>query len=275
MFRFPRVGKIILPLETDRGVFLERVNRFVVKILFRGRETFAHLRETGRLSEILKPGTSLLLREKNSGKYKYEVVAGWREGYGWILINSGFHNYIVSSLLSHSEQEIKVDRHRIDFKVGNTLIEVKGVTLFRGDTALFPDAPTERGRKHVEIIGKECGMVIFLLGNPTPHFIVPNWEKDSLFGSALVSSVRRCVDIVGLKVSVDSEGIYFGGRAVFLSHEDEELKLLSHALEEYTKVGFILRDEDILIGAASPPPTHLGLRLKEIGSTFWRRFLLQ
>jgi sugar fermentation stimulation protein A len=199
------------------GNFLERPNRFLVIFKTLDKEEKAHLRDPGRLKELLIPGVRLLLRQAlnpDSRKTKYDVIAVWNKGI-WILINSGFHSDLAAELLESrllpefsdykvKKREFTYGKSRMDFLLARgekeMLLEVKGCTLVEDGLAKFPDAPTERGKRHVgELIGaKNKGMnsaVLFLITREDAMIFSPNWEMDLAFSVALSQAKQRGVKI--------------------------------------------------------------------------------
>lgn len=207
-----KIGNLI------KGTFQERPNRFTVVFEHEGREEEAHLRDPGRLRELLLPGADLLLRPAQNTakrKTKYDVIAVWSEGI-WVLINSGFHSdlaqeLIESGLISEFEgygiekREYTYGNSRLDFLLtgqeGSILLEVKGCTLVENGYARFPDAPTERGKRHVEelIKAKIQGLkaaVLFIIPREDAEIFSPNWEMDPPFSLALQQAQEKGVHII-------------------------------------------------------------------------------
>jgi sugar fermentation stimulation protein A len=200
-----------------QGIFLERPNRFLVIFRTQDKEEKAHLRDPGRLNELLIPGVRLLLRQAlntYSRKTKYDVIAVWSKRI-WILINSGLHSDMAAELLeSHllpefsdykiKKREFTFGKSRIDFLLSrgkdNMLLEVKGCTLVEDGLAKFPDAPTERGKRHVEelIKAKNQGInsaILFLITREDAKKMSPNWEMDPAFSEALSQAQQKGVNI--------------------------------------------------------------------------------
>lgn len=201
------------------GKFVERPNRFLVifeKDKGKTRE-MAHLRDPGRLKELLLPGVKLLLREVElnpNRKTKYDVIAVFN-GKIWILINSGFHSDIAEDLIdsglikeltsySVGRREFSYGNSRIDFLLdsdeGQMLLEVKGCTLVEDGVAKFPDAPTVRGKKHLDelVDSLEDGYkssVLFLILREDAKEFRPNMEMDPDFTSALKNAGTGGVQI--------------------------------------------------------------------------------
>ncbi len=178
------------------GTFKERINRFTVKVDVEGREFLAHLSDTGRLKELLTPGSPVALALNPRGKLDFKLVSIKADE--WVFLYTPLHSRIAEKLIRRGilgfkpkdiKKEVKVGNSRIDFLVDNNFfIEVKGCNLKIGNTCLFPDAPTKRGRKHVEelISLQQKGYptaILFLLFRNCSHF-KPNAAIDPDFYEA-------------------------------------------------------------------------------------------
>jgi sugar fermentation stimulation protein A len=201
------------------GKYLERPNRFTVKFKHKDRVDLAHLRDPGRLKELLTPEADLLLRPALNGKKRktqFDVLAVSYNDL-WVLINSGFHSDIAAELIDSGElkdlmgnsiekREYTYGNSRLDFLLTNPnneklLLEVKGCTLVENGLAKFPDAPTSRGKRHVEELVKARGeglesAVLFLILRDDAVVFSPNWEMDSEFSQALVHAQEKGVKII-------------------------------------------------------------------------------
>ncbi|BDZ70217.1 DNA/RNA nuclease SfsA [Methanobacterium petrolearium] len=217
------------------GNFQERPNRFTVVFETDGVNKKAHLRDPGRLKELLLPEAKLLLRPADNvanRKTKYDVIAVECEGI-WVLINSGFHSDLAAELIESGvvpefsdytveKREYTFGNSRIDFllasgenvekeehkKSDRMLLEVKGCTLVEEGHAKFPDAPTIRGKRHLEelIKAKNQGMdsaVLFLIPRDDPQIFSPNWEMDPEFSGTLEQAKKQKVLIIAYAFSVD------------------------------------------------------------------------
>ncbi|NPA76452.1 MAG: DNA/RNA nuclease SfsA [Candidatus Diapherotrites archaeon] len=232
-----------------RGEFVCRPNRFVAIVRVNDTERRVHVHDPGRLTELLRPGAPVLLLPKRSAKTDFHLVAVYREGYGWIFQHSGYHSLIAQKLVESRAlpefrdavaygKEIPIDNHRIDFvlsyNTGDILMEVKGCTLFRDDIALFPDAPTKRGREHVDLLA-EYGdaILLFLVMSGHVRYFAPNVETDPEFQKSLLNALERGVHIVPATFSFDGETLYHVGRIPFISdpHDDELFALADLAAE--------------------------------------------
>ena len=149
------------------GVFLERLNRFIAKVLIDGKIETVHVKNTGRCRELLVPEAKVYLfaSDNPNRKTKYDLIAVEKvTDRGIILVNmdSQVPNDVVAEWLPKSKlfslnavikREVKFGNSRFDFYVGDgerkAFIEVKGVTLENDGVVSFPDAPTERGVKHI------------------------------------------------------------------------------------------------------------------------------
>ncbi|MBS5949263.1 MAG: DNA/RNA nuclease SfsA [Clostridium sp.] len=212
------------------GIFIERPNRFNAKVLLNGEELTVHVPNTGRCREILKEGTKIFLREElnPTRKTKYDLIAAMK---GDILINidSQIPNKVVNEALLnrkidtlHKYSKIKREKtygkSRFDFKLStedekeNYFLEVKGVTLEDNRHCMFPDAPTERGARHIlELIeAKKEGYgagILFLVQLDNVETFSPNDERDPEFGRALRLARENGVDIMVYNCKVDKNMI--------------------------------------------------------------------
>lgn len=220
------------------GTFLERPNRFTVIFKTKNQENqgeTAHLKDPGRLKELLYPGVRLLLRKappNTKRKTKFDVIAVFKDNL-WVLINSGFHSdlaqeLIESGLVSEFEgyeverREFTFGKSRLDFLlrpatnsiVGSKkmLVEVKGCTLVEDGLARFPDAPTLRGKKHLEelILATNQGYessVLFLVLKEDARLFSPNYDTDPDFSRVLEESLVKKVNVIPFvfKTSLNDE----------------------------------------------------------------------
>jgi sugar fermentation stimulation protein A len=205
-----------------RGKFIERPNRFLVVFEIDnepGKTLNAHLKDPGRLKELLCPGVSLLLRKvlpNPKRKTQYDVIAVFNQDI-WVLINSGFHSDIAADLIeSHlikefsnyniQRREYTYGNSRIDFLLTNPqnekmLLEVKGCTLVEDGIAKFPDAPTIRGKKHLEELTHSIGdgfesAILFLVIRDDAIEFTPNTVMDPDFSVAFYKAKKKGVIII-------------------------------------------------------------------------------
>jgi len=231
------------------GEFVSRPNRFVAVVRVNGEERLAHVHDPGRLPELLRPGARVLLLPKKGAKTDFHLIAVYREGYGWVFQHSGYHSLIAQKLVESRAlpefrdvvaygKEIAIDNHRIDFVLsyytGDVLMEVKGCTLFSDDLALFPDAPTKRGREHVELLSDYGdSILLFLVMNDRVRYFAPNVETDPKFHSAFLHALSRGMHVIPVTFSFDGRTLHHVGRVPFVSdpHDDELFSLANLAMD--------------------------------------------
>lgn len=199
----------------QKGEFLRRPNRFIAHVLLNGEEVICHVKNTGRLKELLLPGATVFLEESDNTarKTRFDLVAVMR-GDEVVNIDSQAPNQAVGDWLrkgglfedvSHVKAETRYGASRFDFYIESAsgrkaFLEVKGVTLLQEDVARFPDAPTTRGIKHIEELVKciEDGYeayILFLLEMKGSRWMEPNDATHPAFGKAL-----REAAAIGVKV---------------------------------------------------------------------------
>ena len=211
------------------GKFINRPNRFNAKVLLNNEEIVVHVPNTGRCREILKEGAKVFLREElnPNRKTKYDLIAAMKDD---ILINidSQVPNKVVNEALQNKKIEnlhkySKINREktfgksRFDFKLSTEnddiyYLEVKGVTLENKGHCKFPDAPTERGARHImELIeAKKQGYgagILFLIQLENVYTFSPNDETDPEFAKALRLAKENKVDIMAYNCIVDKDMI--------------------------------------------------------------------
>ena len=192
--------------------FINRPNRFIaeVEIPERGRE-IVHVKNTGRCKELLIPGVDVILEESDNPnrKTKYDLIAVSKEGMGWINIDSQAPNKVVYEWLekqgySYIKPEYKYGNSRIDFYMekenSKYLMEVKGCTLEIDRIGYFPDAPTERGVKHLRELtlatkkGYKC-IIAFVIQMEGITEVRPNISTHPEIGIALKEAKDAGVEI--------------------------------------------------------------------------------
>lgn len=190
--------------NTKRAVFLDRPNRFIAHVDLNGQTETVHVKNTGRCKELLIPGTEVILEESvnPARKTKYDLICVNKSG-RWINMDSQVPNkaaveWIRAGRLFPEEVILKTEKvygnSRFDIYVESpcrkAFIEVKGVTLEENDIARFPDAPTQRGVKHVEelIRCQEDGYeayLLFVIQMKGIREFEPNWSTHPQFGEVL------------------------------------------------------------------------------------------
>lgn len=206
------------------AIFIERPNRFIAKVQIDNEIEVVHVKNTGRCKELLYPGVKVFLVKSDNPerKTRYDLVAVYKENTGIINIDSQAPNVVVSEWLNNQsfstvKPEYSYGKSRIDFYAekgkDKYLIEVKGCTLEKDGRGYFPDAPTERGVKHLnELIrakkeGYQC-MLIFVIQINNVVEVFPNDEIHKEFGETLREAKKCGVTIKFLKCHVEEAGIY-------------------------------------------------------------------
>ncbi|WP_168718746.1 DNA/RNA nuclease SfsA [Thermosulfurimonas marina] len=211
----------------EEGEFLSRPNRFLVRVLLKGREEEAHLHDPGRLPDLVQPGRPLALRyaARPGRRTRWDVLAVRICGY-WCFCHSGYHRRVAANLLflkrpfgefSDFEAEPRAGQGRLDFKLetfgGPLWLEVKGVTWARGRTALFPDAPTERGLRHLQTLrsflreGQRAGL-LFLVFRKEAEEVRPAEEIQPAFAQALREALSEGLEARAFVLTYDGRGIF-------------------------------------------------------------------
>ena len=179
------------------GIFLRRLNRFVCEVQVNGEVFPAHVRNTGRCTGIIAAGAEVSLQRStdSSRKTPFTLIAVSTPQYGWVNIDSLAPNVMAGEWLSKQGFEVihpeyPFGESRIDFYMERSgeryVMEVKGCTLAENGVGLFPDAPTQRGSKHLRELSKAAGQgyhaiiafVIMLNGVET---VEPNEAIDQAF----------------------------------------------------------------------------------------------
>lgn len=198
--------------------FVKRPNQFIAHVEIDGREKTVHVKNTGRCKELLVPGAKVILEDCShvpTRKTKYSLIAVWK---GNMLVNmdsqapnmavfSGLKNNLVPSLtnLKKIQREVKFGNSRFDLYFESErdkgFIEVKGVTLEKDSVAMFPDAPTDRGAKHVlemiDVVNAGYrGIIFFLVQMQGPKLFHPNFTMDEKFSKALMQAEQQGVEIM-------------------------------------------------------------------------------
>lgn len=206
------------------ATFLSRPNRFVIECLLEGRAERAFVANPGRLREILVPGVSLRVERSEDPRRKLPLkVVGALRGDGWVSLDTHRTNGMVAALLRRGaipglegrgivRAEVRHGRSRFDFLLDGPLyLEVKSCTLAGHDVAMFPDAATERGRRHLLHLAEmaEETAVVFLVQSPTATRFMPDFHADLEFARTMLQ-VRDRVQFLPVAVALDESLQPFG-----------------------------------------------------------------
>lgn len=211
------------------AIFKERINRFIARIEINGQEELAHVKNTGRCKELLIPGVKVYVHwsHRETRKTKYDLI-GVVKGNRLINMDSQapnkvVHEWLMSGALLPDITKIKPEstykQSRFDFyvetKQSKIYIEVKGATLEENGVVMFPDAPTERGIKHInELAGAlEEGFetyIIFVIQMKDVLFFTPNDEMHKAFGDSLRRAAEKGVKILAVDCHVTLDELTVG-----------------------------------------------------------------
>ena len=196
-------------MDYVKGIFKARPNRFIAEVEVNGNLEIAHVSDNPNrktkfsLHFVENKGVLVSLYSQQANSIVYDAVVT-----GKIKELSGY---------DYHQREKTVDNSRIDIYLENSngdscFVEVKGVTLIIDGEARFPDAPTERGAKHLrELIklkkeGNRC-CVFFLIQHPAGEFFRPNWENDPIFSQTLNEAYAEGVEILVYRCDNRLDGI--------------------------------------------------------------------
>lgn len=214
--------------NTVKGIFLERPNRFIAYCEIRGRTELCHVKNTGRCKELLVKGAMVILQEfsDTARKTKFDIIAVYKNG-KLINMDSAAPNKaaweFIPELLGgvdYLKPEYVFGSSRIDFyaeKSGEKyLIEVKGCTLEQDGVCLFPDAPTERGLKHVIELtsAKKLGyhsIILIVIQIDNVKYFTPNYATHFQFGTALKTAAEQGVEVIAVKCRVTENSMVIDG----------------------------------------------------------------
>lgn len=205
--------------------FVERLNRFVAVVSLNGELVRCHVRNTGRLKELLTPGAKVFIEESDNSarKYKYSLIQVMK---GDVLVNIDSQapnimarewakEYFGAEAVVKPEQTFSDSRFDLYIEAGDRhiFVEVKGVTLEWEQVAYFPDAPTERGVKHLfELVesvkqGYEA-YILFVIQMKGIYEFRPNDSTQPKFGEALRYAENEGVKVLAYDCVVSEGKVY-------------------------------------------------------------------
>lgn len=209
--------------EIADGIFVDRPNRFIAHVEVNGAVETVHVKNTGRCKELLLPGTAVRLEVSDNPKRKtkYDLVTVHKQGLGWVNMDSQAPNKVVGEWLAkqgydYIKSEFTYGKSRIDFYMEKGeqkyLMEVKGCTLEVDGIGYFPDAPTERGVKHLHELaqaqqkGYQCA-VAFVIQMEGITEVRPNVRTQPEFGTALAEAKATGVRVLFLLCRVGRDSL--------------------------------------------------------------------
>ncbi|MBZ4653363.1 MAG: DNA/RNA nuclease SfsA [Bacillota bacterium] len=215
-----------------KGILKERLNRFTALVEVDGKEALAHVPNSGRLKELLLPGTPVRLQKDETNPHRktaYDLLLVEKEG-KLISIDSRLPNDLVVAALGKNKikplwdvtlikREAAWGLSRFDFYLedsrGSIWLETKSVNLVEDHIAKFPDAVTKRGTRHlVELKAlKRQGLravVLFLVLRNDATSFAPHRERDPDFSRALEECIREGVEVYAFLCDVQEKGISLG-----------------------------------------------------------------
>lgn len=212
------------------GLFILRPNRFIAQVQIQGVQETVHVKNTGRCKELLTPGARVVLTRSNNParKTQYDLIAVYRDGL-LINIDSQAPNRVAAEYLKahfplagQIRPECPCGDSRLDFYVERDAqppiyIEVKGVTLFVDGAALFPDAPTQRGVKHLYTLmdcvaaGAEGWAMFIIQAQGAASCFKPNDETHPAFGAALREAAQKGVRVLAMDCVVEPDSMTIRG----------------------------------------------------------------
>lgn len=211
-----------------RGKFIARPNRFIAQVEIEGRVETVHVKNTGRCKELLVPGATVYLSVASNPerKTKYDLIAVEKEretGKARLvnmdsqIVNDVAYEYLRSKMPNaYIKREATYKKSRFDFYFENEgtagYCEAKGVTLENGGVVSFPDAPTERGIKHLgELVeAKREGydaFVLFVIQMDDVMYFEPNDKTHKAFGDALRRASLAGVGVLAVDCLVSPDEI--------------------------------------------------------------------
>lgn len=220
---FYRKKEVMKYSNVTEGTFVRRLNRFVAEVNINNKLETVHVKNTGRMGELLFPNARVALTETGNPnrKTKYDLISVYKESLGWVNIDSQAPNKVVGEWLATQDYtfikpEYKYGDSRLDFYMEKEevtyLMEVKGCTLEIDGIGYFPDAPSERAVRHLrELIraknqGYHC-IIAFVIAMPEVKKVLPNMTTHPAFGVALEEARKAGVEVWYLPCEITKDSI--------------------------------------------------------------------
>ena len=216
--------------NTVPATFVRRINRFVAEVLIDGKPEQVHVKNTGRLQELLLPNAKVTLQRADNPERStaYDLISVYKPRLKWVNIDSLAPNELMKQQLMGLGYDVIKPEYtfggsRFDFYMERDgekyLTEVKGCTLaadLKWGIGLFPDAPTERGVKHLDELaaatseGYHC-QIAFVIQMNGIHMVFPNDDTQPEFGQALVRAAKAGVQVAYYGCHVEADSIKITG----------------------------------------------------------------
>ena len=209
---------------------IRRYKRFLADVSMRdGSEVTVHCPNPGAMTGLADPGTPMLLSHHPGTRRK--LAWSWelaRAGDAWVCVNTAIANKVVAAWieagtlfpeLGPARAEVRYGDSRLDFRFfDGSLLEVKSVTLMgEAGVAAFPDAKTERGRRHVETLaaagddpGVKRRLLLFFVARSDAVAVRPADEIDPKYGAALRAAVEAGVEVHAVRADFGPDGVTQG-----------------------------------------------------------------
>jgi sugar fermentation stimulation protein A len=227
------VTDLYIPLAAGaplvEATFSARPNQFLVEAQLDGQLVEAHMADRGRLRELLRPDARLVLAVHTEGgrKTRFQAVAVYTEHGELVSLDTLLPNRLIGAALAARllpqfahypdiQPEIRIGAHRFDFGLRNEtvgcILEVKSVGHVSDGLALFPDAPTERGREHIEALTNHArrgqrAAVVFVVQRSSGRAVVANEQIDPKFARALHQALQTGVEFYAYRCPLSLAGI--------------------------------------------------------------------
>ena len=223
----------------ETGRFLERPNRFIAYVEILGKRETVHVKNTGRCAELLVPGATVYVQKTDNPERKtqWDLIAV-EKGERVVNMDSQIPNKVVEEWLRNGNlfpnatlirPETTYGKSRFDFYIEadgrKIFMEVKGVTLEDNGVVRFPDAPTERGVKHVEELAEAVkagyeAYLFFVIQMKDVKYFAPNRKTHAAFGEAMQRAKAKGVHILAYECEVAKDSIEITKEVpVILEHE--------------------------------------------------------
>jgi len=236
MISSKKTTEMIIKHKFIDAEFINRPNRFLTRVKVGSEIIESHLPDPGRLKELLIPGAQVLLKYENSvnRKTKFSTQAVYLDNI-LISLNTHLPNQFVSYLLKNKKiaflnewefdrSEVNYGNSRFDFQLKKDalymILEVKSATLVENGIAKFPDAITERGRRHVQHLGALAKeglntMILFVVQRSDAICFQPQWDRDPKFANALYNAWKNGLQVRVIKMGMSKKTLSYLGEIPF------------------------------------------------------------